>query len=108
MKKSSYIIPFACALILIFSLYGAQSWARERVYQMRGEVTAIDLQYNTVVVEVPMAGSLATVGGPLSTGAVLERAGKSVDLASFKVGDRVLVKWKVTEEGHVILGLKAK
>jgi len=108
MKRSGYIITLALALIVCLSLYGAKSWAGERVYQMNGEVTAIDLKYNTVVVEVPMAGRMATVGGPLSAGAVLEKTGKSANLGSFKVGDPVVVKWQVTDKGHTILALKAK
>jgi len=108
MKRSGYIITLALALIVCLSLYGAKSWAGERVYQMNGEVTAIDLKYNTVVVEVPMAGRMATVGGPLSPGAVLEKTGKSANLGSFKVGDPVVVKWQVTDKGHTILALKAK
>lgn len=108
MKRSGYIITLALALIVCLSFYGAKSWAGERVYQASGEISAIDLKYDTVVVEVPVAGRMATVGGPLSPGAVLEQAGKSADLGSFKVGDRVIVKWQVTDKGHAILALKAK
>ena len=108
MKKSGYIITLALALIVCLSLYGAKSWAGERVYHMNGEIAAIDLKYNTAVVEVPIAGRMATVGGPLFPGVVVEKAGKSVDLGSFKAGDRVIVKWQVTDKGHTILALKAK
>ena len=45
---------------------------------------------------------------PLSPGAILEKAGKPVDLGTFGVGDRVIVKWQVTDKGHTILALKAK
>jgi len=49
-----------------------------------------------------------TVGGPLSSEAVLKRGGLLVDLANFQVGDRVIVEWRVTEQDHLILVLKAK
>jgi hypothetical protein len=75
---------------------------------MRGEVAAIDLQHKTVVVEVPVKGEkMLTVGGQLSPDALLKKGGKKVELAGFKVGDHVWVKWKVTEKTHVILSLKA-
>ena len=106
MKRSSYIIVLAT--IFSLSLFGAQSWASERIYQMVGDITAIDLEYNTVVVEVPLAATSFTIGGPLSSEAVLERAGQSVALADFQEGDRVTVKWEATGEGHVILLLRAK
>ena len=75
---------------------------------MVGDITAIDLKYNTVLVEVPLAGKAFTVGGPLSSKAVLERGGQSAALADFQVGDRVTVKWEGAGEGHVILLLRKK
>ena len=63
MKRSGYIIALALTLIVCLSLYGAKSWAGERIYQAWGEISAIDVEYNTVVVEVPMAGRTSTVGG---------------------------------------------
>jgi len=108
MKKSGYIITLALAIIFSLSFYRAQSWAGERIYQMSGEVAAIDLGHNTAVVEIPLAGKMLTVGGPLSSKAVLKRGGQSVGLSDFQVGDRVIVKWEVTEQGHVILSLNAK
>jgi len=108
MKKSGYIIALALALIVCLSLYGAKSWAGERIYQAWGQISAIDVEYKTVVVEVPVAGRTSTVGGPLSPGAILEKAGKPVDLGAFGLGDGVVVKWQVTNKGHTILALRAK
>jgi hypothetical protein len=108
MRKLNYINILALAIIFSLSSYGAQSLADERIYQMVGDITAIDLGYNTVVVEVPLAGKTFTVGGPLSSEAVLTRGGKSAALADFRVGDRITVKWEATGKGHVILLLKAK
>lgn len=108
MKRSSYIVTLGLAIILTLSFYGGKSWAGERIYLMTGDITAIDLKYNTVVIEVPLAGKTFTVGGPLSSEAVLERGGQSATLADFQVGDRVTVKWEATGQGHVILLLRAK
>jgi len=108
MKRLGYITALTLALIVSLSLHGVKSWAAERIYQAWGEISAIDVEYNTVVVEVPMAGRTSTVGGPLSPGAILEKAGKPVDLRTFGLGDGVIVKWQVTDKGHTILALKAK
>ena len=85
-----------------------ESWAGEKKYQMRGNLTAIDLGYHTVVIEVPLKGKMHTVGGPLSPKAILKRGGQSVGLADFQVGDRVIFIWESTKKGHVILSLKVK
>jgi hypothetical protein len=52
---------------------------------MAGDITAIDLKYNTVLVEVPLAGKTFTVGGPLSSKAVLERGGQSAALLDYRL-----------------------
>jgi hypothetical protein len=103
MKRSHFIIVLA--IVFSLALFGAQSWASERIYQMTGDITAIDIEYNTVVIEVPMGGKTFTVGGPLSSRAVLERGGQSAALADFQVGDRVTVKWEAAGQGHLILSL---
>jgi hypothetical protein len=105
-KKSVYLIMVA--LLLIFSLLEAQSLARERIYEMRGKISAIDLTYDTVVIEVPLIGKTFTVGGPLAHDAVLERNDKPAQLSEFRIGEWVTVKWEHTEKGHLIVFLKAK
>jgi hypothetical protein len=84
------------------------SWAREKKYRMRGDLTAIDLKYNTAVIEVPVKGKMFTVGGALSPEAILKRGGRSVELGDFQVGDRVTVIWESTKKGPMILSLKVK
>ena len=54
MKRSHSIIVLA--IIFLLSFFGTQSWAGKRICQMIGDITAIDLEYNTVVIEVPMVG----------------------------------------------------
>lgn len=106
MKRSTYIMVLA--IIFSLSFCGAQCWSAEKIYQMAGDITAIDLEYNTVVVEVPLKGKMLTVGGPLSSEAVLKKGGQLVSISDFRVGDRVMVKWKLTEQGHTILALMAR
>jgi hypothetical protein len=108
MKRSACLISLVLAVMFSLSFSGAQSWAGEKKYRMTGEITAIDLSHNTVVIEVPLAGKMFTVGGALSSKAILKRGGQSVGLADFQVGDRATVIWEVTEQGHLILSLKAK
>lgn len=106
MKKSVYFIMLV--VFLIFSFFTTQSLAREIIYEMRGEISAIDLAYNTVVIEVPLAGKTFTVGGPLAHEAVVKRNDKAAQLSDFQIGEWVTVKWETTEKGHLILFLKAK
>lgn len=108
MKKSGYFIAMILAVMLFLSFSPSQSLADQKIYKMGGEITAIDLGHNTVIVEVPLGEELYTVGGPLSSDAVLKKGGQAVGLADFRRGDQVIVKWKVTEQGHVILELKSK
>lgn len=73
------------------------------LYKMTGKIAAIDHTYNTVVVDVPLAnGQVFVVGGPFAGNAVLKSQGRPATLADFKVGERVIVKWSPTSEGHLI------
>jgi hypothetical protein len=105
MKKAAYFIGLVIVIIFCLSFNGGRSWASESIYQMTGDTTAIDLEYNTVVIEVPMVGKTFTVGGPLSCEAILKKGHQVVDLLAFQVGDRVKVKWEATGQGHAILSL---
>lgn len=90
------------------TLISLASWAGEKKYRMRGDLTAIDLTYRTAVIEVPFSEKTFTVGGSFSSGAILKRGGQSVGLADFQVGDRVVVIWESTKRGHVIHSLNVK
>jgi len=108
MKRSGFFIVVILSVIFSLSFSIPQSSADERLYRMVGDITAIDLDYNTVVIEVPLEGKLFTVGGPLSHDAILKKGNLSVDLVDFMAGDRVTVEWKPIEQGHLILLLQAK
>jgi hypothetical protein len=85
-----------------------QAHKEGRIFVMSGKITAIDLPSQNVMIECPTGGQIFTVGGPLSPNAVLKIGGKSVRLDDFGLGTSVTVKWKSTENGPVILMLKAK
>ena len=108
MRRSVWFATVVLAAIFLLCFSGSQSLAGEKVFKRAGEITAIDLDHNTVIVEVPVGKRLFTVGRPLSPEAVLKRGGQSVGLADFRTGDRVTVTWEATERGHLILSLKAK
>ena len=108
MKRSTHIIAMAGAVVMTLCLLVTQSWSAGPVYQTKGEVAAIDLEHNTIVIEVPVkGGQMLTVGGPLSSEASLHKGGKEVKLADFIMGEEVWVKWRLTDKTHVILSLKA-
>ena len=106
--RKSVIITLTLAMIYSISLHHSQASAANKVYEMVGDITAIDLAYNTVVIEVPLKRGTFTVGGPISARAVLFRGEQSAELLDFQAGDRVTVRWEATERGHLILFLKAK
>jgi hypothetical protein len=108
MRKSITFITLTLTMIISISLHHSQAIAAKKVYEMVGDITAIDLAHNTVVIEVPLERGTFTVGGPISERAVLFRGEQSVELSDFQVGDRVTVKWEATERGHLILFLKVK
>ena len=84
------------------------SWAGEKKYRMGGDIKAIDVRYNTAVIEVPVKEKIFTVGGSISSKAVLKRGGQPVKLADFQVGDRAIIIWESTKKGHVIHSLNVK
>jgi hypothetical protein len=103
--------PNVIALVFVVAVslsFATQSVAGEELYKMTGYITAIDLEYRTVVIEVPMVGKTFTVGGPLASGAVLKKDGVLVGLGELQAGDQVVVTWKPTPDGHLILSLTLK
>jgi hypothetical protein len=78
-----------------------------KTYLMTGKITAIDLAYDTVVIEVPMQSKTFTVGGPLASDAKMIKNDQTAMLDDFNVGDRVMVTWHSTPDGHVIDRLAA-
>jgi hypothetical protein len=96
---------FAASVIIIgivIFLAAAPGVGIANTYIMVGKISAIDLAYDTVVVEVPLGSKMFTVGGPLSDEAGLMRDNQPAGLNDFKVGERVTVKWHSTPDGHVI------
>jgi hypothetical protein len=78
------------------------------VYVMSGKIKAVDLQYDTAVIDCPEGKRVFTVAGPLAHKADLLKGGKPTQLKDFKEGERVTVKWKAVPDGHLILMLSAK
>ncbi len=78
-------------------------------YTMVGKISAIDSEYNTVVIDVPLSnGQVFTIGGPLAQNAVLKKGDKPASLKDFNVGEKVWVKWRSYENGHIIEVIKAE
>ncbi|RTZ92710.1 MAG: hypothetical protein DSY91_03170 [Deltaproteobacteria bacterium] len=104
----------ALSLILLFAFVGALATpamgAMGKTYKMAGKIVAIDLDANTVVVDVPIEkNKVYRVAGPLADDAVLKKGmQKGVSLKDFQVGEKVTVEWKVTEKGHLVKMLSAK
>lgn len=105
--KKSLLTGIAMAVVLTF-LLTAPATVFAETYNMTGKITAIDLGYQTVVINCPVGSQIFTVGGPLAANAKLSKNNKMVSLNDFKVGERVAVKWHSTPQGHVIDRLVSK
>ena len=102
MNKLEFNRLFILNILFVILLFAFHVEASEKIYLMTGKITAINQDRNTVVIEVPLEKGLFTVGGPLSSNAVLKKRGKSARLSDFAVGEQVKVRWRSTEKGHVI------
>jgi hypothetical protein len=95
----SKIIPMVLIFIFVlafpFIVFGQS-------YKMTGKITGIDLNHQTIVIEVPLGSQMFTVGGPLAPDVRLTRADKPVKLKDFHVDEIVTVVFHSTDQGHVI------
>ena len=99
-RKSLIIIGAAVALLFVAT---AATIVFAETYNMTGTISAIDLQYQTMVIKYPLASKqIFTVGGPLAENAVLIIKNKKASLNDFKVGERVAVRWHDVPKGHMI------
>ena len=105
MKKLRFLIVCFLALIVSQNFIIAEGFCGEKIYRMKGTITAIEMDSRTVVVEVPLGKRMFTVGGPLATDAVIKKGKNRAELNDFKIGASVIVKWRATEKGHLILFL---
>jgi hypothetical protein len=101
MKKIIHI-SLILTLGVMLGLIIAVPSAGENVYVMTGKIAAIDPEFETAVIEVPLGDKSFTVGGPLVSEAKLKKGGRSAALLDFSIGEQVTVKWRSTAKGHMI------
>jgi hypothetical protein len=104
-KLSRTVWIIAVAILCLLGLMVWDAMAATGIYTNRGEISGIDIDFNTVVVEIPVDGQLMTVGGPLVEDVELKKGNRPATLRDFTVGETVTVKWRYTESGHRILGV---
>jgi len=105
--KKNFTMGIVMSVVLTV-LIAAPTVVFADTYLMTGKIAAIDLAYDTVVIEVPMVSKTFTVGGPLASDARVIKDDQTVGIDDFKVGEQVTVKWHSTPQGHVIDRLVAK
>lgn len=98
------VVGFIAVLLIAWGTAAAGGHTRT----LTGQISAVDPDHSTVVVEVPVGDQKLTVGGPLAQDAQLRKDGSSADLKTFKVGDRVSVTWQRTDKGIAIHRLVAR
>jgi hypothetical protein len=101
--KSGQNYPKAIPAVIVITLVLACPLSvLGQPYQMTGKITSIDLNYQSIVIEVPLGSQMFTVGGPLASDAKLTKAGQSAKLSDFSVNEKVTVIFHSTDQGHVI------
>lgn len=110
MKKSKKIMWLAVplAVVLLTAAWLSPAAAEVKRYKMSGEITGVNTQHNTVVVEVPMGKENFTVAGPLASDAKIMKNGRSAELSDFQTGDKATVIFHSDMEGHVIDSLTSR
>lgn len=110
MKRNKWMFSIIWLAILFWAVsFSAPTVTGDKIYIMTGTLSALNLEYNTAVIEVPLDnGQTFTVGGPLAANAILKIGGHCAMLKDFSVGEKVTVKWRSTDSGHLILALISK
>ena len=98
-SPSKRLILFSIPVLIGLFLIGT---AQATVYRMTGEISAIEKDSSTVVIEVPREDDTFTIAGPLALDARLTRNGQSALLKDFNKGETVDVRWHSIKNGHVI------
>jgi hypothetical protein len=93
-----------CLVFLGLSL----ATAAVRIEQMTGTIAAIDPDAKTVVVEVPFGKDKFTVGGPLSSTAIVTNGKRPSQLQALQVGAHATVSWRPTATGQEITRLDVR
>jgi hypothetical protein len=107
-RSAVFWVALAAAALLAMGTTLQQASAEEKSYLMTGEIAAIDMSFQTVVIEAPLGDQSFTVGGPLSRNARLVKNGRAAELSDFDVGDKVSVVWRATPSGHIIEKLESR
>ncbi|MEJ2167616.1 MAG: hypothetical protein P8185_07025 [Deltaproteobacteria bacterium] len=103
-KKKHFrkVIPVVLIVTLVLACPFAVFGKTQNSYKMTGKITAINHQYQTIVIEVPLGSQMFTVAGPLAPDAKLTKAGQPAKLSDFAVNETVTVIFHSTNQGHVI------
>jgi len=97
-----------CVIGLAVGTAAVQAKGPYDIHTARGKLTAVDLQWKAVVVEVPLKNQQLTVAGELVPNAKIMKNGHMAALQDFTVDRPVTVKWMVTDKGLNILELHQK
>ena len=97
-----------CLISLTVGMAAVQAKGPYDIHTARGKLTAVDLQYKAVVVEVPLNDQQLTVAGELVPNANVMKNGHMAELKDFSVDQSVTIEWMVTDHGLNILKIHQK
>lgn len=109
MKKFRKLIWIGIVVTMALIVGGlTSSPATAERFKMSGEITYVNMQHNTVVIEVPMGKEMFTVAGPLAGDAKVMKNGRNAELSDFQVGEKATVTFHSNPQGHVIDSLMGR
>ncbi|MFH0845438.1 MAG: hypothetical protein V1930_08160 [Pseudomonadota bacterium] len=109
MKKTVLTLVSFFIINLALYLTVSASLIAQNNYTMKGNRAGIGVAENTVVLDSLTGKKPTTVDRPFAADGVLIKGTKLWDPIEFQVGDSVILCWKTTDKGLLIVGLsKAK
>ncbi|MBC8417979.1 MAG: hypothetical protein H8E10_05235 [Desulfobacterales bacterium] len=108
MKKITSNILYTTHILLMslaLCLFISTTLAADRVYAMKGEITAIKIAGAIGVVDVSMGKNSPTTGGNLSPHALVKEGTKTASADALELRDGDTVCWKTVDKGCLIVGL---
>lgn len=101
-KGFTKAVPIVLVLTLVLAIPFTVFGESNNSYKMTGKIRGIDLNHQTIVIDVTLGSKMFTVGGPLAPDAKLTKNGEPAKLRDFSVDEQVTVIFHSTDQGHLI------
>jgi hypothetical protein len=106
MKKASQL--FVVSLIVFLAVWVISSCTVENggAITQLGKITTIDPNLHRIYVKIPFGYRHFIVMGHINANTVFVKDGHAAKLSDFSEGEPVVVQWRETENGQLIVSIK--